>query len=537
MTTTNPSPRAFAPDDPYDVAIVGWGPTGLALSSLVGRLGYRVIVIERWPTLYGLPRLTHIDGETARIIQAAGDVDWALRDARTLDGNTHVRFVDHAGDLIQAIDATGRLSGFAAHYSIYQPDIEDALAARISTFANVEVRRGWEVLDLQQWGTDVSLAIAPSDRGRQAGVADDGVRTVHARFVIGCDGASSTVRRLAGIERLDRGFSEHWLNFDVRRRRPLPARFDDAVFFFDPARPRMFMPIARTRQRFEFRVLPEEREAGINLEQAWHLVSQYHGLGPDDLEVERCLIYQFEAQVAERWKDGRVILAGDAAHTMPPDLGQGACSGLRDAANLAWKLDRVLSGTSGVALLESYEAERRPNVEAIIDAALQASAALNESDPDRSAGIVGFFRSLPSMQWPASGPLTTGILSDSDAIAGSASPQGVVRRGDHVARFDDIVGGGWHLCVDARRALVASQIPDLGALGVRIWLIGPSANNGQLQDLEGTYSKWFDTHGILAALVRPDFVAYGGFTSAEALAAHIPVLHEQLHTEQTPTTR
>ena len=189
-----------------DVAIVGYGPTGQVLASLLGRAGHRVAVFERWPDLYGLPRLTHIDGETARIIQAAGDVDFALRDASPAQ---NYEWRNGAGDLLVALDWSGTSSGFAAHYTMYQPDIELAIDGRARSYPTVTIEQGTGVVGLDRADDHVALTVRPWSRNRDdqwtSGAAD---RTVTARYVVGADGANSLVRQAIGVAATDLGVDD-----------------------------------------------------------------------------------------------------------------------------------------------------------------------------------------------------------------------------------------------------------------------------------------------------------------------------------------
>ena len=413
-----------------DVAIVGYGPTGLVAASMLGRAGHRVIVLERWPTPYGLPRLTHIDGETARIVQASADVDHALRNAKAVDT---YHYCDANGDLLLELNWTGRACGYPAHISIYQPDIEDAIDARASTFRNVTIVRGWEVDTLQQDDDGVTLTAHPS-RGSQDAQSTGKPRTIRARYVIGADGANSFVRRTLGIERSDFGYNERWLNLDSENKRDLGDGCARTTIYCDPARAYMHMPIGTKRTRFELRVLPNESTAEWETEAAgWKWLNDHYGYGPDDLTLLRHVVYTFETRMAERWRTGRVLLAGDAAHTMMPYMGQGACSGMRDGINLAWKLDLVLTGRASADLLDTFEAERRPHVTAITQMSLFLGQVVNEDDPRKVAERDAAFRAGNMPPMPPFPKIEHGIVHDEAdgtrlPTTGAPAPQGRVRR-------------------------------------------------------------------------------------------------------------
>jgi 3-(3-hydroxy-phenyl)propionate hydroxylase len=475
-------------DKIFDVAVIGYGPAGLAAASLLGQSGHRVVVCERWPSLYGLPRLTHIDDETARTVQAAGDVEAALRDSSP----TEYTWVNGVGELLLKIPAApAGPMGFPTHISMYQPDIEDAIDARIRTLPNVEVRQGWSVSGLTQDAGAVELTLLRWEDYRETGQEE----RVSARFVIAADGSKSGIRNLLGIERDDFGFNERWLNFDTEWLRPAPEEFRTSKQYCDPARGHMYMIIGEHRQRFEFALLPEEpQEEFERPETAWRLLRQAHGLGPEDVKIIRQIVYTFEARVARRWRDQRVFLAGDAAHTMPPYLGQGACSGVRDSANLAWKLDLVLRGRADESLLDTYELERRPHATVITHMSVGLGAIANMHDPEAAAQRDAAFKAGQAPPPPAMPTVTDGVVHHQAGgtvapPAGSLVPQGRVTAGGRSGRFDDVVGRGFALVsvTDVASALTDEQRRFLDELGCRVVRLGTDVT-----DEDGAHTSYLD---------------------------------------------
>jgi 3-(3-hydroxy-phenyl)propionate hydroxylase len=505
----------------YDVAIVGYGPTGLVLASLLGQAGHQVVVFDRYPALYGMPRLTHIDAETARIVSVACDVDQALRDSSPVASCV---FLNGKGrTLIDVAANSGTSMIFFDHISIYQPDIESAIDERIRLLPNVTVYQGWELIGLQEQPELVTLtARQRTKNAAETGTDSDTVNLqVTARYVVGADGSNSFVREALGIPRKDFGFNERWLNVDTICKHPLGPELDRTMQFCDPKRGHMFMPIGTRRERFEFALLPgEDTETMERPETAWKLLAQYHGLGPDDVEIVRQVVYTFECRLGTQWRHGRVLLAGDAVHTMPPYLGQGACSGMRDSANLAWKFDLVLTGRADPELLDSYEIERKPHVTVLMKDSKTLGQVANTSSP-----LTAFMRDqafrfhlVPQPAFPIvkSGVLSTNKDKAQAKAIGTVPPQGHVTHDGTSGRFDDLVG--YHFALVARQnpsaSLDAAQIAFLKDLGCAMLTLSADGDDTvmSIDDLDGVYDRYLDTIGAESVLVRPDLVVFGAST-------------------------
>lgn len=506
----------------YDIAVVGYGPTGLTAASLLGRLGHRVVVCERWPGLYGLPRLTHIDDEAARTVQAAADVDEALRDSSLCQ----YLWVNGKGETLVNIPANPDGSmGYPDHLSMYQPDVESAIDKRLRGYGTVDVRQGWAVTGLEQ--DDEGVALRLRGWNAEAATADGPHDEVRARYVIAADGSRSGVRELLEVEREDLGFNERWVNVDTEWLRPQPPEFAYGTQYCDPARGHMTINIGHTRQRFEFALLPGENSQDMTTpEAAWRLLRQYHDLGPDDLRITRQLVYTFEARIASRWRTGRVFLTGDAAHTMPPYLGQGACSGLRDAANLAWKLHLVLGGQAPEALLDTYESERRPHVTALTHAAIGLGKVANTHDTEAAAARDAAFFAGKVPPPPPFPPLDNGVLrAGTSAPVGTLTPQGRIRLADgRTGRLDDLTGFGFVLVAaeDPTAALGPERLALLQRLGCAVIALDT------VEDLDGRHRAYLRELGAAAYLARPDFVLFGTAADSTDLGALVDDLASAL---------
>ncbi|MEY2853775.1 MAG: hypothetical protein RL030_907, partial [Pseudomonadota bacterium] len=367
----------------FDVVIIGCGPTGALAATLCGLAGLSTLVVDRETTPFSLPRAVHLDHEMMRIFQGCGVAARLLPKMRDTDGHLHIG-ADR--QVIRYMGTVGkpRPFGWSGDYFFYQPEVEAALRERFAGFPHVSVRLGTEFQSLQQDAEGVTVELGGTSPAR-----------VSARWLIGCDGASSPVRKCLGIPLDDLGFEEPWLVVDAEVNGPV--RFPSltgvpdtadlqrlSVMVCDPARPATVVPGRGNHRRWEFMLLPgESDEAMMAPDSVQRLVAPW--LLDTPHEIIRAATYRFHGLVAKNWRQGRVFLAGDAAHQTPPFFGQGMCHGLRDVANLCWKLALVANGKSDAALLDTYQAERDPHVRAIIGAAIEAGRYICLLDRDAAA--------------------------------------------------------------------------------------------------------------------------------------------------------
>jgi 2-polyprenyl-6-methoxyphenol hydroxylase-like FAD-dependent oxidoreductase len=509
----------------HDVLQIGYGPVGQTSAAMLGRYGHDVAVFERHAGLYALPRAGHIDHEIVRAFQSIGAADAIMEDAFRCQ--TYGWRNQHGETLLDIDWSQEGVSGWASDYLMYQPYVEDALDRAVRAQPRVEVHHGWEAVELATGDDLVTVTFA---RGQ---LDDGGVyrhsgerRTVRGRYLIGADGANSFTRDSAGLELEDLGFREQWLVVDFRQTRPISFAFDNGQIC-DPARPLCLFQLGKTHRRFEFMVLPGEDPAALaRPESIWPLVAGW--IGPDDAELIRSTVYTFRSANARQWRAGRVLIAGDAAHLMPPFLGQGMCSGVRDVANLSWKLDLVLRGIADDSLLDSYMLERKPHVGSIIEQAVALGRVSCTIDPDEArardaAFLSGDIPPPPPFPW-----IMEGVVDDaSPKVAGKLGPQGRVTVGGVTGLADDIVGLGWQLICrdDAIHQLDEDDRALLSRLDVRI--IALDAPDG-ISDVDQRYADFLDDAGTDAILVRPDFYIFGATDPSNLLSALLRTLADKL---------
>jgi 3-(3-hydroxy-phenyl)propionate hydroxylase len=352
------------PGKAYEVAIVGYGPTGATLANLLGLLGVRTAVLERERSLVLQPRAVHFDGEIMRVFETAGLAEALLPRIRPSGG---MRYVSPSGVvMIERKPANGEgAHGWANNYLFHQPHLENTLRDGVARFPHVEVFKGFEVSSLDLREKEVLV------RGEKASLS--------ASWVVGCDGARSIVRQAIGCAHEDLGLHQPWLVVDVAMERDVELPYP-TVQYCDPARPVTCVNVTGRRRRWEIMLMPSDEPARMTEPQTvWRLLAPW--IKPGDGRLERSAVYTFHSLVATSWRKGRLLIAGDAAHQTPPFLGQGMCAGIRDAANLAWKLARVVQGKASGKLLDTYQSERAPHARAFIAEAVRLGGILQTTDP------------------------------------------------------------------------------------------------------------------------------------------------------------
>ncbi|MGO4854075.1 bifunctional 3-(3-hydroxy-phenyl)propionate/3-hydroxycinnamic acid hydroxylase MhpA [Phaeovulum sp. W22_SRMD_FR3] len=355
----------------FDVAIVGYGPAGATLAHLLAQCGLKTLVLERETAAYHLPRAVHFDAEVMRVFQWIGIAEAMEPQTARHPG---MRFVDGAGKLLLDWPRPQGVGpqGWRANYRFHQPDLEKLLRDTLQARPEVTVRTRCDVFFVEDQGAQVELRYEDMSCGQ--------IRRIAAKYVVGCDGARSLIRRYIDTGMEDYGFHERWLVVDVILNKDKPELGDHSIQYCVPERPMTYVRGPGLRRRWEITLRPDEDSAGIaRPERVWELLSDW--LSPGEAALERTAVYVFHSLVAHDWRRGRLILAGDACHQTPPFMGQGMCAGIRDVANLYWKLALICQGkvtdAAAEALLDSYESERKPNAREYIQTAVRLGGLIN----------------------------------------------------------------------------------------------------------------------------------------------------------------
>ncbi len=501
----------------YDVAIIGYGPTGVTAANLLGQQGLNVVVLERDPDIYGRARAISTDEEVMRIWQQAGLADRLQQDM--LPGGV-VAFVASEGRPFTEVQPTSRGAGHPPQQFIYQPAVDKTLRAGVERFPNVTVLTRHESLKVLT-GTEHAEILA-------ADLADDSFVRIHASYVIAADGGSSATRGQLGIGYQGKTYTERWVVIDTK----VLCDWDGSSrlrFHCDPARPTVDCPTPLGHHRWEFPVRDGEDENHLVTHQAIWSILHSQGITEDNVEILRAVVYSHHVRVADRWRVGRVFLAGDAAHAMPPWIGQGMASGVRDAANLCWKLAAVIDGSLPESALDSYQPEREPHVRETTAHAVFAGKVITERRPwaatlrNHVFRMVSRFSPFPrwmvDTKWIPDAHYADGLFSDQAHPARGwqiSQPWVLDEHGSRV-RLDHVLSGRWRvLSLDGRHH------PAWRTCGVEQIRVLPSVSApepGAIVDTDGALRRWFGKHHASTVVLRPDGFVYDAADTGQTLPA------------------
>lgn len=499
--------RAGEPE--HDVAIIGCGPVGATLACLLAERGLSVLVLEREAEIYSLPRAVHFDGECMRVFQSIGIAD-ELRPLLLVSPG--MKFVDAQGHVLIDWSRPQQIGPQGWHSSLrfHQPTLEALLRRRMSSYPTLRLQLRHDVFSVESAGNGVQLRFEDLSNGR--------LHQTSARYLVGCDGARSLVRRFMGTELDDLKSHERWLVLDVILKRPRPDLGDFSIQHCDPRRPSTYVRGVGDRRRWEIMLMPGDDPATINRpENIWPLLARW--ITPDDATIERPAVYTFHSVVARGWRSGRLFIAGDAAHQTPPFMGQGMCAGIRDAANLAWKLAAVIDGAAPEALLDTYETERSPHVREFIETAVRLGGVIQATDPDVVARRDAEMRANPQTFHTPEPVLGAGAHDGGpggNPAAGRISRQPVLADG---SRLDDHLGRGFVLIVRPQlqaAALEAVQAEGQGSVQSK----APMATSAEVfVATEPAVAELLDHLSVAAVLVRPDRYVAGTANDEATLRA------------------
>jgi 3-(3-hydroxy-phenyl)propionate hydroxylase len=520
----------------FDLVIVGLGPVGAVAANIAGLLGLKTLVLERTDHAYLKPRAIVFDAEVMRIFASIGLAERIAKASRALGGSIYLGADRHPIRTFRARQPAHAKAWYPSNL-FYQPELESILRDGLNRFSNVTVSLEHELAALRDFGGWSTLNVIAHGSSQSL--------EIRARFVLACDGASSTVRKLLQIPLDDIGFEERWLVVDTFVSGPMrwPSthaipeevqRGEYSLMLCDPARPSTLIPGVGRHRRWEYMLLPGERDDDV-VGSEWLRQQLSQWIDPQDVEIVRSAVYRFRALIAQRWRINNVFLLGDAAHQTPPFYGQGMCHGIRDAAQLMWKLDLVLNDVSTARLLDSYQVEREPHVREIVAASVRAGAQVCILDPEAALARDKEFRRIeferrnaPVAITDVVPPIRAGIIDSN--TGGMRLPELAVTTGDG-RPLDDMLAGRFTLLTrreeaDALPAELAAGWQRIAGQTLRVGAADDS--DCPVRDASGEVSNWLAQRQAYCAIVRPDRYVYAMPGDRESLYEHISILLETL---------
>lgn len=482
-----------------DIVIVGCGPVGATLALLLANYGLSSLVLDKEAAIYPLPRAVHFDDQIMRVFQSIGIADELNKVIRY---NPGMRFVDPKGDLLLDWPRPAGVSenGWHSSYRFHQPDLETLLRNRITDQLNTQLINNAEVIALSQsnGGCMTSFKHRKTDQ----------LSTVKSHYVIGCDGANSTVRTFIGEDVDDLGFNERWIVIDVLLNQEKPDLGDFTIQHCGGDRPSTYVRGPANRRRWEISLNEADDLHSMTSDDAvWNLLSRW--LSPSEARIERRAVYEFKSTVAKRWRNRRLFIAGDAAHLTPPFMGQGMCAGIRDVANLAWKLAIAVKHDEYESplvtdILDSYQQEREPNVKQYINTAIGLGVLLNSCRTKES--LENAFPNVDGVvQMSSIAPgLGQGLKAGSEKLQGHWFPQPVLANG---ARLDDYTKN--QAVVLVRSSLWKEYLSSGENYHAPLKLL--------LSEDEPEIAKQLEACNTQAVLLRPDYYLMGSANNIDEL--------------------
>ena len=408
----------------YDVTIVGLGPTGGTIANLFALNGFSVLILEREKNFYPLPRAVHFDDEIMRVFETIGITKDFLKYTII---NKGTKFVNSKGKIILDWPRPRKvtINGWYPSYRFNQPDLERQLRKKLKKYKKVKIIQNSEVTKIKNYKDHVEVLFKNTK--------DKILYEIKSKYVVGCDGANSATRKEMKTKMDNLGFTQKWAVVDLilkKNKKNLPDR---TIQYSNPKQPATYCRNVGKRRRWEFAIKNNQNENKILSETyIWNFLKPW--LKKSEAYIERKAIYTFKSAISRKWRKGRIFIAGDAAHLMPPFMGQGMCAGIRDASNLAWKIVKCLKQRHSEKILDSYQSERFPNAKEYIETTMRMGEFVNAIEStqitDNISSNQDGTKSMQSIK-PKLGP---GLGKNKDINRGIIFPQLKMKNGK---AFDD----------------------------------------------------------------------------------------------------
>ncbi|MEM7374389.1 MAG: bifunctional 3-(3-hydroxy-phenyl)propionate/3-hydroxycinnamic acid hydroxylase [Bacteroidota bacterium] len=498
-------------EEHFQVIIIGFGPTGATLGSLLGQAGISTLVLDRESHSCTLPRAVHFDGEVMRVFQSIG-VSEELRHHTIV--NAGMQFLNKTnGHLLLDWPRPQTIGPMGWHpsYRFHQPDLEAVLHKNLDRFSSVLVRKGCEVQEIYEQEHPVRIRYEELETGEH--------HEASAAYLVGCDGARSITRKQIcqppdeTIE--DFQYNQDWLVVDVILNQLKPDLSEYTLQYCHPQNPVTAAKGPGLRRRWEF-ALGDSGKKKYTEKEVWQLLSPW--VSRNEAVMERYAVYQFHATLALKWRKNRLLIAGDAAHQTPPFMGQGMCAGIRDASNLAWKLILCLQDRHKEYVLDTYGSERMTHVRTYIQTAIRLGELVNSSS---EADLLEKLNSPNGKMKSIQPTLGNGLSTQENGLAGSIFPQASLMKPDGSSILMDDV------CGYAPVLLIHEAFLESLSLEERTFLTRSDQQGLQLFSTASTPSLLhiLEELKVKAVLIRPDrYVLASAQTEAEfrMLCDHLP---------------
>ena len=357
----------------YDVTIVGLGPTGGTLANLIALNGFSVLILEREKSFYPLPRAVHFDDEIMRVFQTIGITKDFLKHTII---NKGTKFVNSKGKVVLDWPRPRALTenGWYPSYRFNQPDLERQLRKRLKKYKKVKIEQNSEVNKIKNFKDHVKIYFKNT--------IDKNINVIKSKYVVGCDGANSTIRSQMKTKMDNLGFTQKWAVVDLILKKEKKNLPDRTIQYSNSKQPATYCRNVGKRRRWEFAIKNNQNEKKILSESyLWDFLKPW--LKKSEAFIERKTIYTFKSAISRKWKKGRIFIAGDAAHLMPPFMGQGMCAGIRDISNLAWKIAKCLRDKHNEKILNTYQSERFSNAKEYVQTTMRMGEFVNAVGSDQ----------------------------------------------------------------------------------------------------------------------------------------------------------
>ena len=477
----------------FDVAICGYGPVGATLSLLLAKYNYKVLIIEKNQGPCKTARAINTDGEQLRIFDQFNLAEKVISNSNQIE---KVHFSNKDLEPIQTIVTSLEDTdmGWPNQVLFYQPELESFLREKIKTSENIFVKESCELIDFKSTSNGVDLFINDGDKKIE----------LKSKLLFGCDGASSFIRKKLNINLEDLGYNQKWLVCDAHLSKDIGLK-NELVQVCNPSRPGTFLHGRRGHLRFEFRVMPEDDEVTIKSDTfVWELLAPW--INKDNASLERAAIYTFHACIAETWNIDNIFIAGDAAHQMPPFMGAGMGTGIRDVSNLAWKIDLFFKNKCSKDIFKTYQRERYSHAKWTV----AQTKSIGEM-------IEGFCAAEEGREYTPEGPgynakfphIPAGVFGDtSDMITGCPVPQPILNRENKSIKLDRIISSKFSI-ISTKTLPTLSPKAEIIYKHLSIHFEKIKSND----DKENRLKAIFDKYDFV--LIRPDLYVYGGCDSKE----------------------